>query len=174
MSGRLWLRLAQLALPMLLLGAMVFGAERDLRSGDVWTLRLSGGDPRDLLRGHYVRFLIDWNWDAAPGECPVTGACCVCLRRGPDGSRVNPIVKRLSCDQASTCDAAVRGHNLGNDRFDVGLDRVYVAETAVRRFEDRTRNGGATIDVVVNASQNALLKAFRIDGKPWREVVPAR
>ncbi len=158
----------RLLLPLLLLGYMIADAEVDLRQGETWELKIMGGDPRDLLRGHYVRFTIDWNWADDPGTCDDYANCCVCLH-DEHGDRTNPRVERLDCSLAHTCDAAIRGRITSETTFDVGLDRYYVAEQLALPIERRILEGHGAVSVVVNKNRNALLKELLVDGQPWRD-----
>lgn len=49
-----------LLLPLAGLGAVWAQTERLSRQGTEWDVPVSGYDPRDLLRGHYVLFRYDW------------------------------------------------------------------------------------------------------------------
>lgn len=71
---------AALALPIVALAAGIAAAEAGARGATVWRLPIKGYDPRDPVRGHYVRHRYDWQ---------VTGNAALCrnrLRAVPGGS----------------------------------------------------------------------------------------
>lgn len=82
MSRRIWLLLA-LLLPLVVLGGNIARQQFTLQGASVWRIPISGYDPRDPLRGHYVRFSYDWQLQGDAQSC-LAGACELCLRHDGD------------------------------------------------------------------------------------------
>lgn len=59
MTRRL-LSIAALVLPLLGLGALWGNTWVASQQGTLWDVPVRGYDPRDLLRGHYIRYVYDW------------------------------------------------------------------------------------------------------------------
>ena len=57
---KIWLRIAALALPLIALCASWGFTHYKAQQGTIWAVPISGYDPRDLLRGHYVVYRYDW------------------------------------------------------------------------------------------------------------------
>ena len=57
MSRRL--QIVAVVLPIVLLVGMIGRAEWQLANSETWHFAIRGYDPRDLLRGHYMRFRLD-------------------------------------------------------------------------------------------------------------------
>jgi uncharacterized membrane-anchored protein len=128
MSKPLW-RWFALLLPLLvLLGGIVRG-ERLHRDGEEWRFDVAGYDPRDLLRGQYLRFRIVEEW-GDPHEGATEQSSCLCLER--TRPRDSASLRAASCDFArASCSAYLVREELQ------GLNRFYVPETRARELEQR-------------------------------------
>ena len=49
-----------LALPLIVLASTWWTTARAAREGQDWLIPITGYDPRDLLRGHFVQYRYDW------------------------------------------------------------------------------------------------------------------
>jgi hypothetical protein len=78
---RRWLVLAALALPVV--GAVAGIARHELALVDAsrWQIPVSGADPRDVLRGHYVTFRYDWRFAGPAADC--ANGCRLCVEGAP-------------------------------------------------------------------------------------------
>ena len=90
--------MATLALPVAVLGAMVFAAERNLAAGGVMRVAIRGYDPRDMLRGHYLNYRFDWSIE--PSFIGRTTRICVLSAPSDAPARVRALA--ASGDWAST------------------------------------------------------------------------
>jgi|TARA_R100000501_G_scaffold14680_2_gene26621 hypothetical protein len=82
------LLIAALLLPLAGLAASVGIRESELSRAEQYVMPVTGFDPRDVLRGHYIRYRYDWQVSGDPLWCR-DGACRICLAGdAPDGSRV--------------------------------------------------------------------------------------
>jgi uncharacterized membrane-anchored protein len=59
-------------------------SEYQLATGEVWKFKVSGYDPRDLLRGNYVNYQVEFDWWKDRGRCPERNDCCLCLNGKKD------------------------------------------------------------------------------------------
>ncbi len=172
---RLSLLAAALALPILVLGAMVAQAERDLRSAQVFSVPIRGVDPRDLLRGHYLIFEYDWHWAVAPPrERPITGQP-LCLTAPVDAAK-GPRASFAT----EGCLALVDGLYFGTTEPPVFRPkkpeiyvrpRLFIAEEYGPRLEQllRDRKAVVTIDLAITDDRRALIRGWRVDGKEPRD-----
>jgi hypothetical protein len=78
-----WLMLAALALPVAWLGLSAAAQERALGEALEWRIPIEGYDPRDPLRGQYVRFTYGWEVAGDKSLC-TTGTCTICLSQKAD------------------------------------------------------------------------------------------
>lgn len=73
MSGiaptRIWLA-AALLMPLAVLAYGWATTHRLAQQGQEWLIPVSGYDPRDLLRGHYVQYRYDWPLDRSSTDSP--------------------------------------------------------------------------------------------------------
>jgi len=153
--------LLALALPIVAVGLMIGRGELTTRTGRPYLLSIHGYDPRDLVRGHYLTYRIDFRWDE-PGERCTSAACCYCLN-GPAGAE--PQVVKLSCGAAMRCDASFPEAELDHlQQFFVPEDMGYPLERAIRSRK-------AQLLVRVSPGGSVVIQDLLLDGRPWREVV---
>lgn len=116
-------------------------AWQSIHHSPVVKISIRGFDPRDLLRGHYLLFRFDWNWQMTQAErdaaCADT-ACVLCLAAVP----VDPPATLMPAPAATpvNCPIRVDGVYQGGDEYDIGLNRYYVAESSARVWEGRLRD----------------------------------
>ncbi|MEW5849793.1 MAG: GDYXXLXY domain-containing protein [Myxococcota bacterium] len=157
-------RLLALALPLVVLFLMVVRAELVLATGRHYELAISGYDPRDLLRGQYLRYRIEWN--ASPPPSCVEGSeppCCLCVEA--DATPENPRVRTTPCERVNECQAFIRASELSN------LEKYFVPEDMGLPLERAIRDRRASIRVAVSPRGDAVIEELLLDGRPWREVV---
>jgi uncharacterized membrane-anchored protein len=168
--------IAALALPVLALAALVGQQEQLRANARILSVPLTGFDPRDLLRGHYIRAQLDWDWERAPAVNEyeaVDGALCV-LEETPK-PRVRFLAGWKSGDRTDAdCRLVIAGHARAPSRFSPGqLDngdggiQFYVSEARASELEKlmRERAGALTADLAVRADGGAAIKGLRVDGE---------
>ena len=156
--------LVAVTLPLLAIVLGIVRAQLFLRHANDFVLEVGGYDPRDLLRGHYLRFLlrVDPLHDREP--CDESGGqeCCLCLMRGTE--RQVAAAERATCDTARTqCDGVLPIRAL-SDSY-----RYYVPEDQAAELERRLQEGmqrrTATAVVAVDPGGSAQVRELRIDGE---------
>jgi hypothetical protein len=116
--------LLALALPLVGLALLWGWSDWRTRQGTDWEVRITGYDPRDLLRGHYVLYRYEWPGMAqATAFTAPTGDLCL-TGTAPTIARVRPATgdcpHRLRADQGTG--------NLASGRY-------YVAQVRARELE---------------------------------------
>ncbi|MCB9989822.1 MAG: GDYXXLXY domain-containing protein [Rhodospirillales bacterium] len=105
-----------LVLPMLVLGGMwaKTAMKRD-HGQQVWQIRMTGYDPRDLLYGHYLRFRYDWNMGETR-DVKGKGPYCMCLTQADETFR-NPAAIPTQCRQAvqASCASVIKVQKHGRN-----------------------------------------------------------
>ncbi|TPV96060.1 MAG: GDYXXLXY domain-containing protein [Myxococcales bacterium FL481] len=130
-----------LALPVSLVVGVIVHTEWTRATHTKWRLPIAGSDPRDLLRGRYLRFRFDVA-DPADGQ---RHDSCVCL--DADAERHGRL---MACDVAqSRC-----AEKLDSSVWHRG-QRFYVAEARARDLEfqliDSSLDGQAFVEFVVDS-----------------------
>lgn len=134
------------ALPFVVLCLLIVRAEYHIRQGEQWSFELQGYDPRDLLRGHYLRLRVSYDMDRGASACKAGEECCLCLNKTE--ARV-PKVHETSCAVAKAqCD----GFMLSSSRN--SLSRYYIPETEARRAEKILAEAGSKRAAFLNVSIN--------------------
>lgn len=135
---RPWLLMA-LSLPVagLLLGIGV--NESRLRHADHWRLPIEGYDPRDLLRGHYIRFRYAWRTTGDPRLC-TREECTLCLTGGEHGVMARYAAPDSQCagkvDVVASNISIVQPFDRRHTRFSA---RIFVSEVSAPRIEKMLR-----------------------------------
>ena len=156
-------------LPIALLAVMVGRAEWQMNHSQTWHFAIQGYDPRDLLRGHYMRFRLD----ITPGEivdsCSLNAPdCCYCL---DSGEELEARVTLATCETAaSTCGSYVRTEPLHK------LNRFYIPEEGRGSMETQLREAAleerAHLAVAVSSEGEPMIEALLIDGQPIQAATP--
>ncbi len=159
---------AAILFPCVVLGALVAMNfyKRDF-GGDVWEIPIEGYDPRDLLKGHYLRFRFRFQTaENANSEEKCNGpACCLCLSKNSDGTRKYPSAIKMECEPARACDAFVLPRPVEGEKY-------FIPELEATRLEDLLRTGKASLTVTIGRSGEMSFRDLLIDGKDWRTANP--
>jgi len=143
MTDKKFLLLAVL-IPFLLLSFLIIRAEIHINQGQEWQFKVQGYDPRDLLRGHYLRFNLRYNWTNEKAGCESGVDCCLCLS---DISQQTPEVKKTNCEVAKNqCDGYMRSE------FERSLNRYYIPEDYALQAEQILRDAGAENNAFLSVS----------------------
>jgi uncharacterized membrane-anchored protein len=154
--------------------------ERTLRVGQIILLETQPGDPRDFLRGDYVRLNYKISdvprekFFAPPLTNDVSPGTRVFVAVAPAGT--NPVcqVTRASTEPFSVAANEVRlcgktaasgRNNLGFIHVEYGIERYFVAEGT------GNPRGKLTLQAAVTKSGHASIKEVFVDGKPYTEAM---
>ena len=152
---------ASLALPLLALAAMVADAEWGSRSGTVIRVPITGYDPRDPLRGHYLRYRFAWNWQGAPDE----QADALCVLAAGD----NPQVRPLPPGGDPGCRLVLRRSTEDGAHWGAFMpagvsDHLFVPEDRAAALGSELRSSaapGLTVDLVIRPDGTARIKGWQ-------------
>jgi hypothetical protein len=133
---------AVLALPLAGLALNIAASALELRGASEWRIPVAGFDPRDPLRGHYVRFRYDWRLAGNPALCTDAGACALCIEDG--GATVRVVAAGTPCPgridlSASAID--LRPPTLTGERTPQFFGRLFVSEARAPELEAQLRAG---------------------------------
>ena len=146
-------------LPVVAVALLMVRAELRKAEAVVYEVPITGYDPRDPIHGQYIRFR--YAWPEAKASC--TGSkCCLCFRGPP---RSVPEVRRVSCEEARSCDAWAPAKKLE------GRQRYLVPEHAGRPLEAALRDHPASVELECSPDGGTALGELYLSGRPWREMV---
>lgn len=155
-----------LLLPLAVLVMGVVRAEKHLANSRAWVFDVTGYDPRDLLRGHYIQFRLDLHEEAELEPCDDgKEECCWCLE--PNAENEPPRVRRATCSRAKDeCSGFVQARSLEQ------LRRYYIPEQDAGALEAKLQKAAqektARLEVAVNVAGQAQVKRLLIDGQEIR------
>lgn len=161
-----------LVLMVLLPSLLMVKAIYDRNNGVIWQVKMTGYDPRDLLRGHYLNFRYDWTMlDAASSEhCTTDKPCCLCLTRTGEQGYTDPLARYTACEAdlgaAPRCESRILG---GNPQ---GQQIYYVPEKYALRLEKLLRAGSHDFKMEIAVPRSggpAKIRGLYVDQKPLAE-----
>lgn len=130
--------------------------QRAIGSGSNWTIPVEGTDPRDLLRGHYIRFR--YAWEVRGGDAPCSSdACSLCLSHGAGGQGgVAPIIATIipegeQCRHRVNVQASDIMVHRGFGRQPQFFSRIFVSESAAPQMEQMLQAGGVVVETSLTA-----------------------
>lgn len=125
-----------------------------------YKVKITGYDPRDMLRGHYLVFRYDWQWmegqkpqDAddfmqqwikgVPQSHPQDRDLCL------SGDRERPLATLVSPREPARklCAAVIKPRHRKGDWGDIGLNRYYIPQAEAVTLERQLRSGEADFHV---------------------------
>lgn len=126
---KLWPRIIALMLPLVALAASWGFTHYKAQQGIVWRVPISGYDPRDLLRGHYVVYRYDW-----PGLSNSEDRSYVselCIKGKAPTIDTTSISERPSAEPAPKSTCAITARVAPGSDADLGLltGKIYIAQT---------------------------------------------
>jgi len=154
-------------IPFFLLCLLIARAEYHLSMGTQWDFAITGYDPRDLLRGHYLRFRLDYDWQTSQKQCVDNSNCAYCLS---DIGNKAPKVHIVDTAIAKQCD----GYMHYGER-QAPLNRFYIPETQAALAEDLLRqaqsDNSAYLRLSINKEGIAQIVDLIIEGKPLEDLL---
>jgi uncharacterized membrane-anchored protein len=154
-------------LPLVVLAFAMIRAERHLGENRRWSFEVTGFDPRDLLRGHYLQFRVVLDEpDAASArelESCSDDSCCLCLLAADADTTTK--VQHTTCEAArESCDGALRESSI------VALQRYYIPEERAaeisKLFEQARGEHRARLVVTVDEAAEAHIDTLLVDDIP--------
>jgi uncharacterized membrane-anchored protein len=119
--------LAALAFPGLYLLGWCLYLSATIAGGTLVQLRVEGYDPRDLLRGHYIRYRLS----QGSASCPSSGAptyadYCACTQ--PSSDTLSELYWIGACsEKPSGCTIYLRG-DCSSGQFTAGIEEYFIPE----------------------------------------------
>ena len=143
-----------------LLGILAFMGQAQYRAstGEVYRVRIKGYDPRDLLRGHYLRYRFDFSTQLT-SSASLTDYCFV--REGENRFSLSTV---SSSDQDS-CTSRIKRHHLER------AQKYFIPEAHADALERQLRDQFAEVDLIINANGHYSVGRLYLDGVPWEESV---
>lgn len=173
------------AAPLLVMVGWVISLVVALSRSTEVTLPIRGYDPRDLLRGHYLQYTVDYGLNTQlPMDAinrPLAPEYCVCLAQDPSGlahgTAITPCAERdpASCPlfiRGQASPRRVSGGDQPNWSLVAGIERFYIPD----RYQEElaTIPDGAKIRVQVTRSGAAYVTEMVVGDAPLANYVRSR
>ena len=172
LSGNKIIPVLTLILCLLIPSIVVVSAAITQRSGSIWQISIEGYDPRDLLRGHYLRFSYDWA--IKEGEsCAGRAVCCLCLSEVTGNGNIEPSVRPIDCNapERKSCDAVIDD---GGKMLWAGQQQYFIPEDRAKDLEKMLWDPDRPFHVEVAipaAGGKPAIRGLYIDGRPMVDVL---
>lgn len=175
-----WSFLFVLFLPFIVLGASLIRNEAALSGSETFRIPVTGFDPRDVLRGQYVRVAYDVavTGDMAACEAP---RCRLCLDGPPpDGRRARIIPEHESCayevafepGELSLSRQTASGDSGGDGPIFSRRARLFVDERIAASLDRQLRE--EPMVMVTQLTRTGRLVPVRLEADNWPEKEPAK
>lgn len=171
---RALLRTLAIVLPLVGLAYTWHATRQSAAQGVEWDVAVTGYDPRDLLRGHYIRFTYVWPDDSLTTPTPgsVTDEAFSATRLCIEGEA--PAIRRTTRmtdqDQAGNCQGIARTANPGPHPGPMAPGQISSVPREGRLFVPQSEAAGLE-RALADPAQQAILR-FRL--KPDGEIIPLR
>lgn len=177
------IKILSLLFPIVVLLGFVGLHTVNQKTGTLWVIDIEGYDPRDLLRGHFLRFRYSWNWDDGQNAC-YGNECYLCLNQVEPNVFKNPntrLFNRPEKESMPTCTSMINGYGYGSQHgFHIGhksgngLEQYYIPEKYAnmlnrmiwRREESEHK---FAVGLRVNEAGVAFIETLYIDSKPLNQ-----
>ncbi len=129
-------------------------------------LAVQGGDPRDLLSGHYIRYQVDYGNRARCERKGHRGSSqnqCVCLRSDPKTGIAEADWFGACDSKPADCELSIRGVCRYGGMFIANIERYYIPESCKGPLAVAPAN--SRIEVAVPEQGNAMVTNFYIEDK---------
>ncbi len=151
-----WLA-AALLLPLLVLGHGIWRHQSNLAAAGEWQIPISGYDPRDPLRGRYIRFSYDWELRGDGQPCLAETGCRLCLSR--EGSRVIATVETPGLECPARIDTRASDMHAAPS-FPAGTitfgSRIFVSESSAPALDAQLREGPMQVVAALGPDQRLV------------------
>ena len=175
--------------PLIVMGAWVLLLSLALARSTQVTLPIRGYDPRDLLRGHYLQYTVDYGIrstiESLPGYSDLGGrtgaAFCVCLKRDPSGFATGTWIGPCKQRDPVACPLFIRGElvprwgvaeNQENWVLEAGIERFYIPDRYQQELSIIPE--GAQIEVQVTEDGRAFVTEMTVGEKPMLEYIRSK
>lgn len=131
------------------------------------SLKITGSDPRDLLRGHYLRYQVLYGLESEIRRSTDSGrAACLCLSTPSDGVAQGTWIGACEERDTSKCPLFIKG-TLEYGAFRAGIERYYFSEDYKSSLA--TVPAESTITVRVTADGTGYVQGMYVAGEPIEE-----
>jgi len=158
-------KIIALLIPILIIVGSIGKSEYQLATGEMWKFKISGYDPRDLLRGNYVMYQVEFDWEAGKKECSDKKDCCVCLKRKKDSLNSTKVSKTSCSLAAERCDGLIQ------ERYLQTLRKYFIPEDKGKALEKVIRENDAEILVAISDDGHPVVRDLLVDGNTWSKSI---
>lgn len=159
-----------LLIPVIALLAWTVKLETSYQSGMEIQVKIKGYDPRDLLSGHYIRYLLDLgSVDLCDNQ--VSDPTCVCL--APDTDNLTSVaLSVISCNASfNDCPVRLKGKCEGS-RYLAGVERYSIPERLAPALQVLPINSRALLSV--DREGNAQIKQIFVGEQKLEDYADAQ
>lgn len=148
-----------------LLGICCFMAQAQYRAsvGEVYRVKIKGYDPRDLLRGHYLRYRFEFRerlLDPSIDDLNHSHDYCF-IREASEQFQI----MRILTEEGGLCTSRMKSTELDKPQ------KYFIPEAHAKALEASLRHQNAEVDLIINLDGHYSVGQLYLDGVPWEESV---
>lgn len=155
-----------LAFPVICLVALAVFKGIKVHSGRTIVLPILGYDPRDILKGHYLTYTVDYgrgNICRGQGE---ERDIYLCLGEKEGETR---IISGPREQYARGCRGIIKGRCGKDERFHAGIEKFFIPENRALELDKLVRGKKGSLVLKVDQDGNAVISDLLIEGTPWKD-----
>ena len=149
-----------LILPVILLSWQWMQARADAAEGTIWYIPVTGYDPHDMLRGHYV--MLSHKWPGLPEEIYPQGLCI--KGNAPNIEVVSELIIVDGDPKDEECDAIILQRYDYNRDDALRVTRLYADRDKAQKIEKQLANGREG-KLVARIRPDGVIVPIRFDAK---------
>ncbi len=149
-----------LTLPVLGLAIGWLNTHRMAQRGTDWQVEITGYDPRDLLRGHYISYRYVW-----PGNPDLSNSSALCL--SGTAPRIEKAVSIDGNTAETGCSTVIRlAANRHEAIYDLDTGIYYVPQTAARPLEMKLADPALKAIMTIRVREDGHLRPIGLTFQP--------
>jgi uncharacterized membrane-anchored protein len=168
----------------------MINAEMALRKGTTYNISVEGFDPRDILKGHYIRYKIKWDLDLDKtisffklNDGFNNKKSCLCYNKLKKSYPIQCTNNKTTCDTKIKGMLTTHFYSIPKDpiekadffkslkredfEYKIGIEKYYIPETHAKKLEKLLLEHNGSISFKVNNNGKAILIEFNLDNKEW-------
>lgn len=169
---KLWLRLTSLMFPLAALAASWGYTHYKAQQGTIWAVPISGYDPRDLLRGHYITYRYDWPGLSDIEDRSYVSALCI-KGKAPTMTEVAIVGMPSASEPVPTDNCTITARITPGSDSDFGLlsGKIYIAQTKADDLQSKLLDPKIQSFVHVRIRDDGIMTPIELEFRP-RPVMP--
>lgn len=168
-----WLRIAALLFPLIALSASWAFTHYKAQQGTMWIVPISGYDPRDLLRGHYIVYRYEWPGLPTDGDRNYVSALCI-KGKAPVIDAVSIVDRPFAGEPVEKPDCTIIARIAQGSDADLGLltGKIYIAQTKADALQKQLLDPKLQAFAQIRIRDDGIITPIKLSFQPRTTPLP--